>query len=145
MRYHFLFRITLMAAVSIGITGAIQSGLGTTTSTINTGNILRRVAIYIFLVCAILVFLQTFFLARVEFSEDGYHGSANQIGSRYGIYFLLVMSLLLVAREAFFTATATNTTQQNNEKLWYPLAVVTEFLAVVLFAAPGLVPDVRSD
>lgn len=160
MRYHFLFRIALAAAVSIGITGAIQSGLGTTTSTINTGNTLRKVAIYIFLVCSILVFLQTFFLARVEFSgmplpplpppphpfsltEDGYRGTTGQIGSTYGIYILLVMSILLVVREAFFTATAGNTTQQNKEALWYPLAAVTEFLVVALFATPGLVPDRR--
>ena len=78
-------------------------------------------------------------------TEDGYRGSTNQIGSNYGIYFLLVMSLLLVVREAFFTATVSNTTQQNNEALWYPLAVVTEFIVVVLFATPGLVPDLRND
>jgi len=141
MRYHFLFRIALSAAVAIGITGAIQSGLGTTASTINTGNTLRKIAIYIFLVCSILVFLQTFFLARVEFSDDGYRGATRQIGSTFGIYFLLVISILLVVREAFFTATAGNTTEQNKEALWYPLAAVTEFIAVALYAIPGLVPD----
>ena len=76
-------------------------------------------------------------------TEDGYRGTTGQIGSTYGIYILLVMSILLVVREAFFTATASNTTQQNKEALWYPLAAVTEFLVVALFATPGLVPDRR--
>ncbi|KAG6376291.1 hypothetical protein JVT61DRAFT_2269 [Boletus reticuloceps] len=140
LRLHFLFRIALAAAVALGITGAIQSGLGTTTSTINTGNTLRKVAIYIFLVCTILVFLQTLFLARVELSDGGYRGSAGQIGSKYDIFFLLVISLLLLVREAFFTATANKLDKQYNEAFWYPLSVVTEFIAVVLFATPGLVP-----
>ncbi|KAF8136516.1 hypothetical protein EV363DRAFT_1544125 [Boletus edulis] len=140
LRHHFLFRIALSAAVAIGITGAIQSGLGTTTSTINTGNTLRKVAIYIFLVCTILVFLQTLFLARVELSDGGYRGSAGQIGSKYDIFFLLVISLLLLVREAFFTATANKLDKQYNEAFWYPLSVVTEFIAVILFATPGLVP-----
>lgn len=157
LRHHFLFRIALMAAVALGITGAIQSGLGTTPSTVNTGNTLRKAAIYIFLVCSILVFLQILFLARVEFSgmplvslvftlpdtllDNSYRGSSTQIGATYDIFILLAISLLLVAREAFFTATATNTTRQNDEAFWYPFSVVTEFIAVVLFAAPGLVPD----
>ena len=57
-----------MAAVALGITGAVESQTGTTLSTINTGNTLRKAAIYIFLVCTLLVFLQTFFLARIELS-----------------------------------------------------------------------------
>lgn len=68
LRFRTLFRLALVAAVSIGITGAIQSSSGTTTTTIDTGNTLRKIAIYIFFVCSLLVFLQTFFLARVEFS-----------------------------------------------------------------------------
>ena len=57
----------------------------------------------------------------------------------------MVISLLLVAREAFFAATVNNTSRQNNEKFWYPLAVTTEFIAVILFATPGLVPDEPTD
>ncbi|KAF9246373.1 hypothetical protein BU15DRAFT_39833 [Melanogaster broomeanus] len=144
LRMRFLFRIALMAAVAIGITGAIDSSLGTTSSTIDTGNTLRKVAIFIFLVCAALVLLQTIFLARAELSDDGYRGPGEQIGSTYGIYVLMAISLLLVAREAFFAATVDNTTQQNKEAIWYPLAAVTELIAVSLFATPGLVP-VRSD
>ncbi|KAF9227746.1 hypothetical protein BS17DRAFT_799955 [Gyrodon lividus] len=140
LRMRFLFRMALAAAVAIGITGAIDYSLGTTSRTINTGNTLRKVAVYIFLVCAALVLLQTIFLARVELSEGGYRGSSEQIGSRHGIYVLLAISLLLVVREAFFTATTDKPTQQNNEAIWYPLSALTELIAVILIGTPGLVP-----
>ncbi|KAH7918265.1 hypothetical protein BV22DRAFT_1134715 [Leucogyrophana mollusca] len=44
----FLFRLCLMAAVAIGITGAVQSSSGGSTSSVNTGNTPRKVGIYIF-------------------------------------------------------------------------------------------------
>jgi len=140
LRMRFLFRMALMAAVAIGITGAIDASLGSTTSTINTGNTLRKVAIYIFLICAALVLLQTIFLARAELSEGGYQGSGEQTASKYGTYVLLIISLLLVVREAFFAATANNSTEQNKEAIWYPLAALTELVAVIFFATPNLVP-----
>ena len=59
---------------------------------------------------------------------------------RYGNYILLVISLLLVVREAFATATVSDAAKQDNEHLWYPFLAVTEFLVVVLFSTPGLVP-----
>ena len=31
--------------------------------------------------------------------------------------------------------------QQNNAHLWYPLSALTELLAVLIFAVPGLVPS----
>ncbi|KAI6150623.1 hypothetical protein BKA82DRAFT_993072 [Pisolithus tinctorius] len=138
LKRRFLFRLALTAAVSIGITGSIQALLGTQPSTISTGNTLRKVAIYIFLVCAILVFLQAFILARVEFSEGGYSSVTRGPGGKYGVYLLIVVALLLVAREAFFAATINKQTIQ--ESLWYPLAALTELLAVSLFTIPGLVP-----
>ncbi|KIJ69143.1 hypothetical protein HYDPIDRAFT_79393 [Hydnomerulius pinastri MD-312] len=140
LRMRFLFRLALMAAVAIGITGAIDYSLGTTTKTINTGNTLRKVAIYIFLVCAALVLLQTLFLARAEMADGGYGNSSGQIGSTHGVFVLMAISLLLLAREAFFTATADKPNQQNNEAIWYPLSALLELIAVMLFATPGLVP-----
>ena len=59
---------------------------------------------------------------------------------RYGNFILLVISLLLVVREAFATATVNNAAKQDNEHWWYPFLAVTEFLVVVLFSTPGLVP-----
>ncbi|KAL4077257.1 hypothetical protein V8B97DRAFT_1940621 [Scleroderma yunnanense] len=138
LKRRFLFRLALSAAVSIGITGSIQALSGTQQSTINTGNTLRRVALYIFLVCSALVLLQALLLARVESSEGGYRGEG--FGGQYGIYILIVISLLLVVREAFFTATFSNPKEQDNEHLWYPLSALTELLAVILFLIPGLVP-----
>lgn len=140
LKRRFLFRLALTAAVSTGITGSVQTLLGTQQSTISTGETLRKVAIYIFLVCAILVFLQAFILARVEFSEGGYRSATHSPGGKYGIYLLIAVSLLLVAREAFFAATISNLTAQGNEHLWYPFAALTELLAVGIFTVPGLVP-----
>ena len=59
---------------------------------------------------------------------------------RHGNYILLAISLLLVVREAFATATVKNSAKQSNEHWWYPFLAVTELLAVILFATPGLVP-----
>ena len=59
---------------------------------------------------------------------------------RYGNYILLVISLLLVVRESFATATVKNSAKQNNEHFWYPFLAVPEILVVVLFSTPGLVP-----
>ena len=58
----------------------------------------------------------------------------------FGNYILLVISLLLVVRESFATATVSNSVKQNNEHFWYPFLAVTEFIVVVLFSTPGLVP-----
>jgi hypothetical protein len=62
------------------------------------------------------------------------------LGVRYGNYILLVISLLLVIRESFATATVSNSAKQDNEHFWYPFLAVTEFVVVVLFSTPGLVP-----
>jgi hypothetical protein len=53
---------------------------------------------------------------------------------------LLLVSLLLLIREVFSTATISNGLKQNNEHYWYPLIAVPEILAVILYGTPGLVP-----
>jgi hypothetical protein len=136
-----IFRIALVAAVAIGITGAIQSATGSTESTVNTGNTLRKVAIYIFLVLCILVAFQTILLVRTIASFGAYKMSNTGFGATHGIHILCVISILLLVREAFFTSTANNPTRQNDENWWYPFAALTEFVAVVMFAAPGLIPS----
>lgn len=154
-----LFRIALIAAVAVGITGAVQSATGTTQSTINTGNTLRKVSTYIFLILCILVAFQTILLVRAASScqwrlhfvafmieltllTDGAHKvSDTGFGSTYGIQILCIISLLLLVREAFFTATSNNLAKQTDENWWYPFAACTEFVAVILFSAPGLLPS----
>lgn len=59
-----IFRIALVAAVTLGITGAVESATGSSQSTVNTGNILRKASIYIFFILCILVALQTVCLVR---------------------------------------------------------------------------------
>ncbi|KAH7911097.1 hypothetical protein BJ138DRAFT_1172727 [Hygrophoropsis aurantiaca] len=135
-----LFRIALMAAVAVGITGAIQA-TSTSASSRNTGDTLRKVAIYIFLVLCILVAFQTILLVRSQAAYGTHKVSNGSFGAAYGIHILCLISLLLLAREAFFTATSNNTVKQGDENLWYPLSALTELVAVILFAAPGLVPS----
>jgi hypothetical protein len=141
VRRPLLFRIALVAAVSIGITGAVQSATGSTQSTIDTGDTLRKVAIYIFLILCILVAYQTILLVRTIASYGTYKMSNTGFGATHGIHILCVISILLLTREAFFAATSNNLTKQDDENWWYPFAALTEFVAVVMFAAPGLVPS----
>jgi hypothetical protein len=63
-----------------------------------------------------------------------------QRGKAHALHILAIICLLLLAREAYLTATLTKPITSNFERLWYPLAVLTEFLAVCLLAFPGLVP-----
>lgn len=62
-------------------------------------------------------------------------------GATHGIHILCAISILLLIRESFFAATADDLAKQNNENWWYPFAALPEFIAVVMFAAPGLVPS----
>lgn len=80
------------------------------------------------------------------------------VSRKYEIFVLLAIPALLLAREAFYGATTHNfaqvsspscisimtsadaAIQQSNEHLWYPLSALTEFIAVALFAVPGVVP-----
>lgn len=136
-----IFRLCLTAAVAVGITGAIEYATGTQQSTINTGTTLRKVSTWIFVILAALVAFQTILLMRAETSYGTHKVSDAPFGARNGIVLLCLISLLLLGREVFFVATDNNTTTQNEENFWYPAAAVTEFIAVVLFTAPGLVPS----
>lgn len=136
-----LFRICLTAAIAIGITGVIETLTASTSSTSDLGNTLRKISLWIFLILAVLVAFQTILLIRTDSAYGSHKVSDAPFGARNGIVLLCIISLLLVGREAFFVATMNNSDKQNMESLWYPLAAVTEFLAVVLFTAPGLVPS----
>ncbi|KAL4073620.1 hypothetical protein V8B97DRAFT_1934953 [Scleroderma yunnanense] len=136
-----LFRIVLSAAVAVGITGVIESSIGTTQHTVDLGNTLRKVAVYMFLILSVLVAFQTVVLVRVAATHGTHKVSDGTFGARYGIYILCLISLLLLTREAFFAATINNTVKQNDENWWYPLAALPELVSVVLFSVPGLVPS----
>ena len=59
-------------------------------------------------------------------------------GRRHGALFLLAIIALFLVKEVYLVATLSQT--NSNETLFYCLAVLPEFLAVLLFAVPGLVP-----
>jgi len=66
----------------------------------------------------------------------------DSFGKKHGGFILMAVSLLLLVRQAFVTATMTPHTRskQFNEHFWYPLVAAPEILAVLLYTTPGLVP-----
>ncbi|GBE80078.1 hypothetical protein BKA93DRAFT_824712 [Sparassis latifolia] len=145
-RDRHLIRIILLVAIVLGIVGATKISSGSSAATINSGETLRSSSIYIFISVASLLAFQTIVLAisdikspRYAAGDSGY-GFQASFGAKYGVFVLLIVSILLLLREAFFAATAHNLSQQNNEHLWYPLAALSELLAVMLIGVPGLVP-----
>ncbi|KAH7890189.1 hypothetical protein F5I97DRAFT_1850976 [Phlebopus sp. FC_14] len=140
-RRRIIFRVALVVAVAVGITGAVESAIGSSQSTINLGNTLRQLSTYIFFALSLLVALQVILLIRAESAYGTHKVSNGAFGATYGIYILCLISFLLVAREAFFTFTSTHLSKQNDEHWWYPFAATTELVAVIMFAAPGLVPS----
>ncbi len=71
----------------------------------------------------------------------GHHREhAEAFGEKHGSFILCAISILLIVREAFLTATINNTEAALNEHSWYPLVALPEILAVILYCAPGLVP-----
>lgn len=78
--------------------------------------------------------------------ESLIHGTVGEstkpgpFGRRHGALFLLAIIVLFLIKEVYLVATLSQT--NSNETLFYCLAVLPEFLAVLLFAVPGLVPGV---
>jgi hypothetical protein len=66
----------------------------------------------------------------------------DSFGTKHGNFILMAVSLLLLVREAFVTATMTPSTRskQFDEHFWYPLVAVPEILAVLLYTTPEFVP-----
>ncbi|TFK52378.1 hypothetical protein OE88DRAFT_1657613 [Heliocybe sulcata] len=150
-----VIRLTLSVAVALGITGATKM-VSSNSSDVSTGESLRRASVYIFLVVTAVLVLRTLILAmhqgasrpdnNMELGASQRPKGNTTFGARHGIYVLAIITLLLLIREAFYAATtgSTNASQQakgNNEAYFYPLGALTEFLAVILFAVPGLVPS----
>jgi hypothetical protein len=69
------------------------------------------------------------------------HGSQRaSVGTKHGIHVLGVIIALLLIREIYLTITVGKIP---DEAVWYPLAALTELIAVFLFSIPGLVPEQR--
>ncbi|KAG6909395.1 hypothetical protein DXG01_000696 [Tephrocybe rancida] len=131
-----LFKLILLAAVALGIVGATKINA----SDPESGKVFRTVSTVIFLVLTVFLGIQTVLLTRAE-AKVGYRTPGiKTLGGEHGSYILCVIALLLLVREAFTTATVTNSSLLYNEHFWYPLYALPELLAVTLYATPGLVP-----
>ena len=72
-------------------------------------------------------------------STVGQTSGPGSFGHRHGAFFLLAIIALFLIKEIYLVATLGQT--DTNETLFYCLTVLPEYLAVLLFAVPGLVPE----
>ncbi|KAJ7450835.1 hypothetical protein FB451DRAFT_1374592 [Mycena latifolia] len=136
LRNTHAFRMILMAGVALGIVGTVDS-TSSDLDEVATGKTLRKAGTAIFLALTCVQAIQ----AIMFFPNKGYSKSSTRPwGDRHGRYLLCIISLLMLVREVFLTATLNDSRKQNNERLWYPLVALPEFLAVVCYAVSGLVP-----
>ncbi|KAJ7246776.1 hypothetical protein B0H12DRAFT_1053639 [Mycena haematopus] len=136
LRNPHVFRMALMACVVLGIVAVVDS-TSSNPSDVSTGHTLRKASTVVFLILTIVQAAQAVWFFRERISKTS---TGRRWGDRHGRYLLLLISLLMLIRECFLTATMNNTTKQNNERLWYPLVALPEFLAVLCYSVSGLVP-----
>jgi len=132
-----LFRLVLATAVGLGIASSTMMMPGSSTSSVETGKQLKTASAVLFLVLCGALGLHTLFVIRAE-REVGENTKPGPFGRRHGALFLLAIIVLFLIKQIYLVATLSQTS--TNETLFYCLAVLTEFLAVLLFAVPGLVP-----
>ncbi|KIP06849.1 hypothetical protein PHLGIDRAFT_72041 [Phlebiopsis gigantea 11061_1 CR5-6] len=137
MRTRNIIRGALLAAVIMGIISGTEQGSSNASSQ-NTSESLRKASLYIFLVVSILLLFLTLMLAIDEFSVT--HDARASFGRRYGSLVIFFIAAMCIVREAYLCATAGNVKKQNRPALFYPLSAAPEFIAMLLFLVPGLVP-----
>ena len=151
----YIFSLAMVTAVTLDIVAT--STISYTGTSGPTAVTLREVSTAIFLALTVLLFFQTISLASADLSGGSdlcAHDAFNIIvsleargvatfGAKHGIFILLLISLFLLIREVFTTVTMTPSRHatQLDEHFWYPLVVLPEILAVILFLTPGLVPS----
>jgi len=129
--------LTFTAAAAVGIASAayIVSDWGQSER-------LRKVTIALYLYITICLAIHATILVYKE-------KEALRLGLRqrttvcrtYAVFLYCPILFLLLIRQAYLIATFSSfNDRQNNERLWYPLFVLPEFLAACLFVTPGLVP-----
>ena len=159
-----LIHIALVAAVALGIVGSTELN-SSNPSNVNTGLTLRRVSAIIFLVVTALLAIHAVFVIREEHAMHSkspllssiYRSAIKRfillpagrgllktgpVGRTHGTIFLCLIVIFLLIRQIYLTATISKVSHQN-ESEWYPLAALTEFLAVAIYIVPGLVPEKR--
>jgi len=135
-----VFRLILSVAVGLGVAASTMMTPSSSPSSIQTGKELRTASTVLFLILCCVLGLHTLFVIRIE-REVGENSNAGPIGRRHGALFLLAIIVLFLVKEVYLVATLGQT--NTNETLFYCLAVLPEYLAVLLFAVPGLVPGVE--
>ncbi|KAJ3279982.1 hypothetical protein HK104_001022 [Borealophlyctis nickersoniae] len=129
-RYHHLIRLALFAAIGIGISGSTYIGR-TSQDDIDHQKSLTNTSLWIFFGAAILALL----LSLYNVTALRGNKKANAI--------VVLASVLLVTRTSFFISTIYITpSPATREAVWYPLAAVTELIALVLLGTLG---NVRKD
>ncbi|PSR77935.1 hypothetical protein PHLCEN_2v7635 [Hermanssonia centrifuga] len=161
LKYRNVMRLTITVAIILGICGGVKAG-DTDPSQRTAGSALRETALYIFLVVVCVLNALTLLLAADERRVGVWEWDHVAFGERYGILILLVIALMCLTREAYLVSTTSNLAtvgilpplnvfqllirpylclQQNNAAAFYPLAALPEFIAVMMFMVPGLVPS----
>ncbi|PSR77939.1 hypothetical protein PHLCEN_2v7639 [Hermanssonia centrifuga] len=161
LKYPNVMRLVITVAIVLGIYGGVKAS-DTNPNQQSTGSALREAALYIFLAVVCILNILTLLLAADERRVGVWGWNHTAFGQRYGILVLLVIAVMCLIREAYLVSTAKNLAkvgvslslnvfrlliqpylfvQQNRAPLFYPLAALPEFIAVMMFMVPGLVPS----
>ncbi|KAE9408494.1 hypothetical protein BT96DRAFT_873610 [Gymnopus androsaceus JB14] len=139
LRKRRLFRLTLLIPMALGIAGINETSSNPDSS---TGTTLRKASTIVFLVLTTIPVLQTVVLIKAEREGgDTLKNTSSSFGATHASILYGIISLLLLIREIFTVATISNISEANNEHFWYPLVALPEFLCVIIFAIPGVIPS----
>ncbi|KAJ7473579.1 hypothetical protein B0H11DRAFT_1728930 [Mycena galericulata] len=150
-----IMELLLLISVILGALGTSYA-LGTNSGRTKLGYSLGEAAAYIFLAVTIIIALLTFLVIHIERGRDSGSSAPSPLGTSHHHLILVGIAVLLLLRMLFIAATihqratgqqtttsaassAIKKTAQGNEHLWYPLAALSELLAVLLFLTPGMV------
>ncbi|KAJ3848616.1 hypothetical protein EV368DRAFT_86417 [Lentinula lateritia] len=133
-----VFRLCLLAPMALGIAGLDESIDNPEES---LGLELRKASAALFLVLTFFQVVQTGVLIKSEYEDkNSLKYVSPSFGGRHASWIFGGISILLLIREIFTTATINTFTRANNEHYWYPLVSVPEILCVILYMIPGVVP-----
>ncbi|KAJ3979580.1 hypothetical protein F5890DRAFT_1569317 [Lentinula detonsa] len=142
-RQPWAFRICMTAPMALGIAGLDES---VEHPEDNLGVNLRKASAVLFLVLTLFQVIQTGALIKAEHEDrDSLKYTSSSFGGRHASWIFGCISILLLIREIFTTATINSFSKANNEHFWYPLVAVPELLCVILYLIPGVVPPKIKD
>ncbi|KAJ3781004.1 hypothetical protein GGU11DRAFT_728459 [Lentinula aff. detonsa] len=143
IRQPWAFRVCMTAPMALGIAGLDES---VEHPEDNLGVNLRKASAVLFLVLTLFQVIQTGALIKAEHEDrDSLKYTSPSFGGRHASWIFGCISILLLIREIFTTATINSFSKANNEHFWYPLVAVPELLCVILYLIPGVVPPKIKD